>query len=373
MPLAFNPCSASSGSGVIPWKLQASDYTAKAGDRILVDASSGSWVLTLPQAQVGDEIDLFGVSRLEVNHLNINLGDAKFENQLLVSLKLIKNDYVKLIYIGDAGWMATNKFNLEIKVPAVSQELLLDKYPGAGLALSFRQLSKHYQNDLISIVSTGSIINAKPDSKGEFDSSVLGARISAWYDQSGNNLHASRGDARQPILNKTNNRYAAFFDNNAILSIPAFDYSLLVGSPIDISIFIIFQAQPKTTAILDNSYPSTGQIGWYPEADGTNYLGIENATSQGAIFNLNYNSPSVVGLIRNNTSLRVCQNGQDKFSRSFSPATFASKISGLNIGSEPNITPYFLKGYIAELIIYPKAMENYKEIINYMNAYYQFY
>jgi hypothetical protein len=116
MPLAFNPSQSVSSSGVTPWRIQSSDYTAKAGERILVDTSTASWKLTLPQAEIGDEIDLFGISGLEVNSLNLNLGQAKFENQVLVSLKLIKNDYIKLIYIGTPGWVASNKFNLKVEL-----------------------------------------------------------------------------------------------------------------------------------------------------------------------------------------------------------------------------------------------------------------
>lgn len=119
MPLAFNPSSPISGSSIIPWKIQTGDYTAEAGERILIDTSAASWVLSLPKdVEPGDEIDLFGIAGLESNSLTINLGDAKFQNQILASLKLVKNDYIKLVYAGATiGWMASNAFNLAIELP----------------------------------------------------------------------------------------------------------------------------------------------------------------------------------------------------------------------------------------------------------------
>jgi len=373
MPLAFNPSAPISGSGVIPWKVKSSDYTAEAGERILIDTSVGIWVLSLPKdAKPGDEIDLFGISGLESNPLTINLSDAKFENQALASLKLMKNDYVKLVYVGASiGWIASNKFNLEINLPIIiKQDLLLDKFPDAVLAYSFRRLSKNYQSNLARVGTN----NIGFNSQGDLNINAIGGSITGWYDQSGNNLHSESN--RPPILNKIDNKFVATFDNNAIFKIPAFENSLLFGSPLDISIFIILQAQQKTTTILDNAYPPVGQISWYIEANSSSDIGFENATSQGASLpssTLNYANFSIISLVRDSTSLRVAQNGEDRFIKSFSPAIFTPRLSSLNIGSESGITPYFLRGSIAELIIYPKAMENYKDIIAEINTYYQFY
>ena len=113
MPLSFNPSyPIISGSGMIPWKLQSSDYTAKAGDRILIDTIINPWTLTLPKAETGDEIDLFAV-RL-VQKLNINLNGTKFQGKVPTALKF-KNEYVKFIYIdADLGWLAINLNGLEV-------------------------------------------------------------------------------------------------------------------------------------------------------------------------------------------------------------------------------------------------------------------
>lgn len=116
MPLAFNPGSSVAAITSSPWKLQSSDYTAKAGERILIDTSTVAWVLTLPKnVEIGDEVDLFRIAG-ESNPLTINLSDAKFENQMLASLKLVKNDYIKFIYIGAVGWVASNKLNLKVEL-----------------------------------------------------------------------------------------------------------------------------------------------------------------------------------------------------------------------------------------------------------------
>jgi hypothetical protein len=207
MPLAFNPSSPiTSGSGVTPWKIQSSDYTARSSERILIDTSAAAWALTLPKdAEPGDEIDLFGVSGLEINPLTVNLGGAKFQNQVLASLKLIKNDYVKLVYAGlTIGWMASNKFNLEINLPVIEQELLLDKYPGASFALSLRKLRKSFGSDFI--ISTNGLVDT-------------------WKDQS----QSARDAFKNPnsrisfLANGLNEKPGLSFDGNSFLVPPSLD------------------------------------------------------------------------------------------------------------------------------------------------------
>lgn len=373
------------------WILKTSNYIALPGDKLLIDTTGGSWTLILPTSPtLGQEVDLLGAVGLDKNPLYINSGQAAFEGKSSVSIRFVKNDYLKLAFAGSGiGWVTdTDKIIVESiqtqpeptptpkpapdpKPTPAPTPLLLDKYPGANLAYSLRKLSNQYNGTVVKVASNNTQIDVNFNN---LDAN-LELPIVTWYDQSGKNLH-STSNTRRPALNKLNNKYyVASFDNNAILSIPAFDNSLLVGSPIDISLFIILQAERKSTTILDNSYPSTGQISWHVEANGTSYFGIENATTQNASLPsaISYITPSIISLVRNSNSLIVCQNGEDKFTESFSPSVFTSRTLPLNIGSESGITPYFLKGCIAELIIYPKALENYKDIIDEINSYYQIY
>lgn len=375
MPLAFNPSSPiSAGSGVIPWKMQASDYTAQAGERILVDTSAGSWALTLPQAQAGDEIDLFGIAGLESNRLNIILAEAKFENQSLASLKLIKNDYVKLVYAGATiGWMASNKFNLEINLPVIHQELLLDKYPGANLAYANRRISGSYEGFALRVNDGSKNIDIGFTLEDEINTTLSGINVTTWYDQSGKNLDGFGAFAKKPILNKIGGKYVVSFDGGT-LKINPFDNSLLASSLANISVFAIFADNTPFGTLFTNDRNNGGLIAAYPSPS-VFYFQIENNSSQSVSFNATpFTQKSICAFLRSDSIAIFNRNGEDKSVVPINPTTFTPQIAPLHIGTptDPNAS-YYMQGYIAELIIYPKFMANYKEIINELNRYHEVY
>lgn len=118
----------SSGSGIDPWVLKTSNYTAVAGDRLLIDTSSSPWVLTLPASPTVDqEIDLLGVNNLSINNLSINLNGSKINAQTPFFVRLRKNYYsIKLVYINSTiGWVTTDPTTL-ILSNAYNTEVLSD-------------------------------------------------------------------------------------------------------------------------------------------------------------------------------------------------------------------------------------------------------
>jgi|TARA_R100000482_G_scaffold13469_1_gene4009 hypothetical protein len=101
----------------------------------------------------------------------------------------------------------------------------LDTYSGASLAFSFRQLSGSATN-CIDVINSNGITQTIGFSSGYVDTSAISShcgtgigRISKWYDQSGNNRHASQTSTSQmPMIFQSGNmlnvngKAAASFD-----------------------------------------------------------------------------------------------------------------------------------------------------------------
>lgn len=127
-----------------------------------------------------------------------------------------------------------SKSNIEainsVSAPS-SVNYFLDTYTGASLAFSFRQLSSSATN-CIDVVNDVGAVQTIGFSSGYLDTSAISSHcgvglgfISKWYDQSGNNRHASQSSsARRPQIYSSgsiiqvNGKVAALFDTDRLLT-----------------------------------------------------------------------------------------------------------------------------------------------------------
>ena len=110
----------------------------------------------------------------------------------------------------------------------------LDTYTGASLAFSFRQLSGSATN-CIDVRNQSGVTATIGFSSGYLDTTALAnhcgsgsGQISRWYDQSGNNRHASQSTTSQMptiyssgSLIEVNNKAALLFNNDRLLTASA--------------------------------------------------------------------------------------------------------------------------------------------------------
>ncbi len=111
-------------SGASSWQLKSSNYTALAGDRLLIDLTN-SWTLMLPTTPtLGSEIEIYVVSKAASNKLTISFQGVKLKSTLPQSVTCNSlYAYTKLIYINDAiGWLDLN--NILQAVGNYSEEIL---------------------------------------------------------------------------------------------------------------------------------------------------------------------------------------------------------------------------------------------------------
>lgn len=123
------------GSGLEPWQLKSADYTAKTGDRLWVDTSVASWVLTLPLSpSPQDTLELLAINDLSVKPLEINFNGSKFQglDENLLLNKLYGS--LALIYVdSNLGWLARPQGQLVRKEdPHFSNVTLLLHMDGAN-------------------------------------------------------------------------------------------------------------------------------------------------------------------------------------------------------------------------------------------------
>jgi len=120
-----------------------------------------------------------------------------------------------------------------VEWPAAAS-FLLDTFSGATLAFSFRQLKSGVSNCIDVVNSSGSTATIG-FSGGYLDTTALAnhcgsgsGQISRWYDQSGNNRHASQSTTSQMptiyssgSLIEVNNKAALLFNNDRLLTASA--------------------------------------------------------------------------------------------------------------------------------------------------------
>lgn len=112
------------GIGASAWRLQSSNYTALAGDRLLIDLTN-SWSLILPSTPtLESEIEIYVVAKAASNRLTINFQGVKLKSALPQSVTCNSlYAYTKLIYINDAiGWLDVN--NILLAGSTYSDEVL---------------------------------------------------------------------------------------------------------------------------------------------------------------------------------------------------------------------------------------------------------
>jgi len=395
-----SPNPSSEASDKDPWKLKTSNYTALPSDKLLIDTTGGSWTLTLPASPIlGQEVDLLGAVGLDKNPLYINPGQIAFEGKSSASVKFAKNDYLKLAFAGsEIGWVTdTDKIIVESMqtqpqptpkpepIPApepgptpnpeptpkpeptpapepgptpnpeptpapATKALLLDKYPGAGLALSLRQLSI-YSNQL-------------------YETSEK--EVLSWRDQSQNKFIATRSDSIPPPLLEDE----AIDVSSGPLFIPDLNSSQLVASDSSTSLFIVFRAKTENAnVLLSNNQASPSSITIFPSYhDGILYWDIGNYLDGRVTATVEFREFSILSLLRSNSRILIRKNSQTILDTANKNPTYTPIASELIIGGLRRTSLLCeMQGAIKELIIYNKFLPNYEEIEKDINNYYKCY
>lgn len=106
-------------SGLKPWVIKQADYTAEAGDRLLVDTTLGSWTLTLPgQPVLGQSVEVVGINPLFPNPLSLDFASKLYEGVAGDWRIKTPNTASTLIYVSEpTGWIADTR---NVIVPAFS-------------------------------------------------------------------------------------------------------------------------------------------------------------------------------------------------------------------------------------------------------------
>jgi hypothetical protein len=410
MPIS-NP-SAFNQTFVYPWQLKTGNYTASAGERILADTSVASWVLKFPKNPLpGQEIEIYGVRGLFNNPLQIDLNGAKFR-AYPSTIELTHDVSLKFVFVNNfIGWIA-NSQNLVVRpisvpglidavlpistptatpppilpIPVTPEPeptpvtpLLLDIFPGASIALALRKLSNSYTGNCIKVnpLSDGVDKNVAFDNNGSLDTSVSNNdKCLAWYDQSGNNRDFFQSNvSRQPLLitpgtSLTLNKPSLYFEASQLLSI-AFNNSVLVTPSGEVSIFFVLQSLPKDSVHLTNGiYVNNSEIAAYlPWNDGYTYLEIGNPGSGGIGTSLRWDTLGIASLLKSSSKMYIYKNNQKIIEKS-STVSFNAANAALSLGSEMNGTQG-INGYISEVIIYNRYLENHQDLVNELNSYYK--
>lgn len=258
---------------------------------------------------------------------------------------------------------------------------LLDKYPGASIAVSLRKLRSAYTGFCIQVErqSDGATLNIG-FANGVLDSATLSAfigsstaRIITWYDQSGNanNLKKDPVAIAPRIINSgviytANSKPTILFINTELLN---FTTSLSSFNPI--SLFLTQKANNTTNA--------GGYIGHSSGGGSGPIFGVINGNV--TAFNFGFNANSVngsngiaIGTNLNNINMVVnstnyypyINNNTNNFSISnWAPSTtLYSRLGSAYPGQTPN-------AYISEMIIYKTdQLANRTLIVNNTNSFY---
>lgn len=387
MPLSFNPNNSQIIDKLPGWKLQTANYNALPSDKLLI-VTPEPWTLTLPQGKQGIEIDLLGVQDLTVHPLTINLNGAKFFGSIPASIQLVKNEYIKFIYIDEnLGWLAVNASALKIQAVAVIQ-LFLDKYPNANIALSLRKLSSTYTGPCIRVRRSSD--NSELDI-GFFDNNLdVNALLSfvgsgdgfifKWYNQSGKTYRFEQATlSRQPkiVTNGSlviqNDKPSVRFDGTTHLEIPSISNYEIVASDTKTSIFAAFQSDVVEGALIGQEDPvvSGSKVMFHtPWDNGITYFDIGNASSGRVTANLAFSTFSIASFLSSPIRL-INKNGQNILTKSISSNSLIQTTYPLSLGYIGDTYPRWMRGYISELIIYNSFVDSYSDIEADLNNYYQ--
>jgi hypothetical protein len=274
-----------------------------------------------------------------------------------------------------------------------AQNLLLDDYPNAAAAYSLRKLDKDYTGSCIRIRRIND--NAETDIgfvNNYLDtnaiSSFIGtneARVTVWYDQSGNARNATQSvAANQPYISVTGgiittmNATAGFIrkglvingairliNNFSTISQPITTFSLVRYDNASGSAGVIYDSYNNTASVLYNKGTTESPNFKYTLSAGTSLSGTTN-------MNTNIN---IISALHNSTSSNIYINGGLDASGNAN----TNGLNGLSIGNirgnpSPIVGGYVLGGRIGELIIYgSNQSSNRTGIENNINDYYNIY
>ena len=101
-----------SGSGLSAWAEKTSDYTASAGDRLIVDVSSSEVTITLPASpSLGDEVAIIdGSSSAETNNITIARNGEKIDGSDSDLTIDVNGAATNLVYYNtDNGWIFSER------------------------------------------------------------------------------------------------------------------------------------------------------------------------------------------------------------------------------------------------------------------------
>lgn len=121
---SWNYVAPSGGGGSLnPWVLKTTDYTAVAGDRILVDCTSGNKIITLPASPISTDADIT-IQRVDASNfsLTVNPNGLKIKGSLNSGTLtgLGKTEILNYTGYSSVGWIGS----LENLVPAVTTDPL---------------------------------------------------------------------------------------------------------------------------------------------------------------------------------------------------------------------------------------------------------
>jgi hypothetical protein len=274
-----------------------------------------------------------------------------------------------------------------------AQNLLLDDYPNAAAAYSLRKLDKDYTGSCIRIRRINDnaetdigFINNYLDTNAIY--SFIGtneARVTVWYDQSGNGRNGTQSvAANQPYISVTGgiittmNATAGFIrkglvinanirliNNFSTISQPITTFSLIRYDNAAGNAGVIYDSYNNTQSALYNKGTTEAPTQKYTLAAGTSLFGTTN-------MNTNIN---IISALHNSTSSNIYING----GLDASGNAGTNGLNGLSIGNlRGNPSPinggYVLGGRIGELIIYgSNQSSNRTGIQTNINTYYSIY
>lgn len=261
------------------------------------------------------------------------------------------------------------------------QQLLLDKYPNANLALSLRKIKSNYSGACIRVRRSSD--NTEQDIS--FNGNNLNTTallnfvgggdgfVSVWYDQSGKGYNFTQSTiAKQPrVVNAgtlvlQNNKPSLRFLSNSLTC--SLNTGEIVSPGKETSMFFCFTTIPKNAILFGTEYGFSFSIGIYaPWSDNITYYEIDDSKSIG----LRWDSLSIGSFLRNTSNTLINQNNINKLSSTNVP-NYTSGSTSVAIGSFPDATEA-IDGYVFEIVIYNSFLTNHQSFVTDVNGYYQVY
>lgn len=258
--------------------------------------------------------------------------------------------------------------NPRLLVPRASRSLLLDRYPAATFAYSLRPLRSGYSGSVVRVRRSND--SAEQDfSATEVSNGALASWVGAgnnglvvtWYDQSGNDFHASQGTASSQPTIVSSGVLHTVNSLPAILHFGALDYLQYQGTafadgPVSIFAVCIFDTTAGASTILDaatnQSFASSTGLR-FDNSLGNYRFGTLSAFTTATFSNAT--TQLIRSAFANSTARTIFENGTQKAQTAGNAApTFSGvtqhKVGAVTFGSNQNAAANALKGSLQELI-----------------------